>query len=95
MVTRAAAPFLDAVSTNLNANWNDGTFARFYLDTLYGLTRRPIMIGEFYMTATENRSGNRNDSSGFPVVTTQRERAEGFRHTLQALLKTPYSGCRP
>jgi hypothetical protein len=89
-VASAAAPFLDAVSTNLNANWNDGTFARFYLDTLSGLTRRPIMIGEFYMAAMENRSGNRNDSSGFPVVTTQRERAEGFRSTLSALMKTPF-----
>src|SRR5260370_7328274 len=89
-VAWGAETFLDAVSTNLNAHWNDGTFARFYLDTLYGLTGRPIMIGEFYMTATENRSGNRNDSSGFPVVATQRERAEGFRTTLSALMKTPF-----
>jgi hypothetical protein len=88
-VARAAAS-LDAVSTNLNANWNDGTFARFYLDTLSQLTRRPIMIGEFYMTATENRSGNRNDSSGFPVVATQRERAAGFRATVSGLMRTPY-----
>jgi hypothetical protein len=89
-VARAAAPCMNAVSTNLNANWNDGTFARFYLDTLYGLTRRPIMVGEFYMAAMENRSGNRNDSSGFPVVTTQRARAEGFRRTLSALMKIPF-----
>ena len=32
------------------------------------------MVGEFYMTATENRSGNKNSSSGFPVVPTQRDR---------------------
>src|SRR5207245_217034 len=68
----------------------DGTFARFYLDTLSRLTGRPVMIGEFYMTAMENRSGNRNDSAGFPVVATQRERAEGFRTTLSALMKTPF-----
>jgi hypothetical protein len=89
-VARAAAPYVDAVSTNLNANWDDGTFARFYLDTLHGLTQRPVIVGEFYMTAAENRSGNRNDSSGFPVVPTQRDRAAGFRSTLTALMQTPF-----
>jgi hypothetical protein len=87
---RAAAPFVDAISTNLNANWNDGMFARFYLDTLHGLTHKPIIASEFYMTAMENQSGNRNDSSGFPVVASQQERAAGFRNTLAALARTPY-----
>jgi hypothetical protein len=89
-VARACASAVDAVSTNLNANWSDGTFTRFYLDTLYALARRPIMVGEFYMSATENRSGNRNSSSGFPVVATQRERAEGFRRTLSAIARMPF-----
>jgi hypothetical protein len=89
-VARAAARSVDVVSTNLNANWNDGTFARFYLDTLYALAGRPVLIGEFYMTARENRSGNKNDSSGFPVVQTQRERAAGFRNTMETLLHIPY-----
>jgi hypothetical protein len=88
-VARAAAS-LDVVSTNLNAYWSDGSVARFYLDTLHALTRRPIMIGEYYMCAAENRSGNRNDASGFPVVATQVERAEGFRTTLDMLTRTPY-----
>jgi hypothetical protein len=88
-VVRAAAS-LDVVSTNLNAYWSDGTVTRFYLDTMYKLTGRPIMIGEFYMCATENRSGNLNDASGFPVVATQEERARGFRTTLSMLLRTPF-----
>src|SRR5207249_9419856 len=45
---------------------------------------------EFYMTSVENRSGNRNSSSGFPVVATQRERAQGFRTTLETLLRIPF-----
>ena len=89
-VARASAPFVDAVSTNLNASWNEGTFPRFYLETLHGLTGRPILISEFYMAAGENRSGNKNDHGIFPVVRTQEERATGFRNTLHALLRLPY-----
>jgi hypothetical protein len=88
-VARASRRYVDIVSTNLNASWNDGSFARFYLDTLHALTDKPILVSEFYMSATENRSGNRNDSSGFPVVPTQQERAENFRRSQEALAKTP------
>ncbi len=89
-VAQAARRYVDVVSTNVNANWNDGTLARFYLDTLHALTDKPIAVGEFYMTATENGSGNKNSSSGFPVVATQAERAVGFRTTLETFLHTPY-----
>ena len=89
-VARASARYVDAVSSNLNASWNDGLFARFYLETLRALTLKPILIGEFYMAAQENHSGNKNTHGIFPVVATQKERAAGFRNTLQALLKTPY-----
>jgi hypothetical protein len=89
-VARAAARHVDVVSTNLNAHWNDGTFARFYLDTLHELCGRPIIVSEFYMAASENRSGNPNDRGFFPVVRTQTERAEGCRTTLTALAGLPY-----
>jgi hypothetical protein len=89
-VARAAARYVDAVSSNLNAHWNDGTFARFYLETLHRLAGKPVLIGEFYMCGRDNRSGNKNDRGVFPVVATQKERAAGFRNTLQALLKLPY-----
>ena len=88
-VARACAPYVDAVSSNLNASWNDGTFARFYLETLHALSGKPVIIGEFYMAARENRSGNKNDRGVYPVVATQRERAAGFRNTLEALLQIP------
>jgi hypothetical protein len=89
-VARACARSVDAVSTNLGAHWNDGTFLRCYLDTLHSLSGRPVMVGEFYMAAMENRSGNKNGSSGFPTVATQKERALGFRNTLSALMKLPF-----
>jgi hypothetical protein len=89
-VVRAAVRHVDAISSNLNASWNDGSFARFYLETLHRLTRKPVLIGEFYMCARDNRSGNKNDHGVFPLVASQQERAAGFHNTLQALLKTPF-----
>lgn len=87
---RASAAFLDASSSNLNAAWDDGTFPRFYLDTLHALSGRPLIASEFYMSAQQNRSGNKNNASTFPTVVTQAERAAGFRNTMQALLRLPY-----
>jgi hypothetical protein len=89
-VARAAGSSVDVVSMNLNAAWNDGTFPRCYLDTLHALTGRSVIVSEFYMCAEQNRTGNRNLTSTFPVVTTQRERAAGFRNTVEALARLPY-----
>lgn len=89
-VARACARYVDAVSSNLNPHWADGSFARFYLETLHQLTGKPVLIGEFYMCARDNRSGNKNDRGVYPVVATQTQRAAGFDRTLRDLLKTPY-----
>jgi hypothetical protein len=89
-VVRACVPYVDALSSNLNAHWNDGTFARFYLDTLHALTGKPVLVGEFYMAARENRSGNQNTRGNYPVAITQKQRVAGFRNTMTALLRTPY-----
>lgn len=89
-VARAAKAYVDVISTNYSADWTDGRISRFYLDTLYRLTGKPILVTEYYMCATENRSGNKNSSAGFPVVKTQRERAESFRTNLTALASLPY-----
>ncbi|MBM3846318.1 MAG: hypothetical protein FJ405_08535 [Verrucomicrobia bacterium] len=89
-VARAAAPWVDAISSNLNASWHDGTFARFHLDTLHALTGRPVLVSEYYMAATENRTGNRNNHGVFPLVLTQRERAAGLERTLRSLTRLPY-----
>jgi hypothetical protein len=88
-VAKAAGKHVDVVSTNLNANWNDGTFLHSYLNTLHTLTGKPILISEFYMAAAENSSGNKNQSSGFPVVPTQHERSQALMNTLRSLAMLP------
>ncbi len=89
-VAKASGPYVDAVSTNWNADWSDGTFTRSYPDTLHALTGKPVMIGEYYMCAMENRTGNPNSSSSFPVVATQKDRAQSVRNSLRALASKPY-----
>jgi hypothetical protein len=89
-VVRASAPYVDAISTNYGAEWLDGGMSRFFLDTLHAVTRKPVVITEFYMTARENRSGNRNSSGGFPIVQTQAERADAFRAHVAGMADRPY-----
>jgi len=89
-VARAARRYVDVVSTNLNAHWIDGSFSRYYLRTLHEITGKPVQIGEFYMCAEQNRSGDPNTSAGFPVVATQAERAAGFVRTLTQAASLPY-----
>jgi hypothetical protein len=89
-VAQASASSVDVVSMNLNAAWNDGTFPRCYLDTLHALSGRPVVVSEFYLCAEQNRTGDKNASSTFPVVVTQKERAAGFRNTIEALARLPY-----
>ena len=86
----SAGPHVDAVSTNLNATWNDGTFLNSYLDTLHMLAGRPLIITEFYMAAAENTSGNQNKVGRFPTVSTQQQRADALANTLASLVRLPY-----
>jgi hypothetical protein len=88
-VARACGPHVDAASGNLNAAWNDGTFPRYYLDTLHALSGKPILVSEYYMAARQNRSGNRNEPGIFPRVETQKERVAGFGNSVQAFLREP------
>lgn len=87
---RAAAAVTDVLSTNLKASWTDGTFARFYLDSLNALSGKPVIVSEVYLAAMENRSGNRNLKGGFPTVLTQAERAQAARRSMLELARLPY-----
>ncbi len=89
-VARASIPYVDVVSTNYMADWTDGNISKFYLDSLHRITNKPIIITEYYMSATENRSGNKNSSAGFPVVQTQKQRAASFRRNLNSFAELPY-----
>ncbi|MFZ4506431.1 MAG: hypothetical protein ACOYON_01885 [Fimbriimonas sp.] len=88
-IALSSAKYIDVASTNMGADWTNGDLSKYFLNTLYEATKKPIVISEFYMAAMENRSGNKNDSGGFPVVQTQRERADSFGHNLQQLLENP------
>lgn len=89
-VARASGRYVDIASSNLNPSWSDGSFPRCYLDTLHTLTGKPILIGEIYLAAAANRSGNKNTVGIYPVVATQRQRAEAARNTLLTLTRLPY-----
>jgi hypothetical protein len=89
-VAAASGPYVDVVSTNLNASWNDGTFHRSYVRTLHELSGKPVVISEVYMSAAENRSGNKNSAGGFPIVATQTERARATANSLRSLARLPY-----
>lgn len=87
---RSAVGDLDVISTNLKAGWNDGTFPRFYLDSIHELSGKPIIVSEIYLAAHENRSGNLNSKGGFPTVASQSERAAAARRSLLELARLPY-----
>lgn len=90
VVAKAVGDYADVVSTNYNIDWNDGASARFHLDTLYRITKKPILITEFYFCANENRSGNKNPNGGFTTVQTQAQRAAGLRRALRELISLPF-----
>ena len=90
VVAQAATPYVDVISTNYAADWGDGNIGDYYLSSLYQVTRKPILVTEFYMSATQNRSGNRNSTAWFPVVATQVERARSFRTNVTALARLPF-----
>ncbi len=89
-VAKEAAPFVDVISTNYGADWNDGGNTEYFLSALYQLTKKPVLITEFYMAAMENRSGNKNSSGGFPVVQTQNDRAVAVRNYMEDVSRRPY-----
>ncbi len=89
-VASACGRYVDIASTNLNAPWNDGSFPRFQMETLHELTGKPILVSEIYLSAAENRSGNRNTQGTFPVVRTQARRADSARNTIESLAPIPY-----
>jgi hypothetical protein len=89
-VARSARPYVDVISTNLGADWNNGDISHFFLDSLRRESGKPVLITEFYMAANENRSGNKNSSGGFPVVETQVERASAINRYLHQIASKPY-----
>lgn len=89
-VLRAAGKYVDVISTNYGAEFLDGTLSRYFLDTIYQVAKKPVLISEFYWNAMENRSGNKNSVKAFPIVSSQEERAKALAVNLDELWSRPY-----
>lgn len=90
-VVRAAGRHLDVISTNFD--WPrgvDGYLPLCYLRRLHELTGKPVLITEYYATATENRSGNPNSGGLFVVTDTQAQRAAAAERRLAMFAAEPY-----
>ena len=74
-VARAARGIIDVVSTNYDSGEPSGWISPAYFETLHSLSGLPVMVGEFYTTARQNRSGNMNTGGAFTLVDTQDKRA--------------------
>ncbi len=89
-VARAARGVLDVVSTNFEARTADGWISPVYFETIHELSGLPMVVGEFYATARQNRSGNMNSGGWFTLVDTQAERAEVAATQIREFAKFPF-----
>jgi len=88
---------VDVISTNYNIDVADGWVAPYFFDGLRKLSRRPVLISEFFFAAAENGSGNRNETARnihskpghLMTVPTQAERAWGAGNALQRFARFP------
>jgi hypothetical protein len=73
---KAMRRYVDVVSVNYDVDSPDGWIGHYFFDGIHRLANKPVLISEWFFSATENRSGNRN-SAGLMTVATQQERARG------------------
>jgi hypothetical protein len=89
--------YVDAISTNYNVDVPDGWVAPYYFDGLGRLSRKPVLVTEFFFAAEENRSGNNNETARnkYPkpghlmTVGTQTERAHGVMNAIRNFARFP------
>jgi hypothetical protein len=89
-VARAAKGVLDVISTNYEATTTDGWVSPAYFQTLHELSGLPVLVGEFYSAARQNRSGNKNHGGVFTLVDTQAQRARAVQAQAQAFAAFPF-----
>jgi hypothetical protein len=89
-VARACGKYMDVISTNYNTFAKNGWIAQTFFDSLYALTQKPIMVSEFYFSAMQNSTGNRNQNGPYIIVQTQKERAQGAANMTENLWRLPY-----
>jgi len=89
-IVKSAAPYVDVISTNYGAEYLDGGLTDYFLSSLHNVSKRPVIITEFYWNAMENRSGNKNSVRAFPIVDTQEHRAKSLLVNLRELVARPF-----
>jgi hypothetical protein len=88
---------VDVISTNYNVDVADGWVAPYFFDGLRKLSRKPVLVTEFFFAAAENRSGNLNETAGnrlakpghLMTVATQVERTWGAGNALRSFARFP------
>ncbi len=89
--------YVDVISTNYNVDVPDGWVAPYYFEGLHRLSKKPVLVTEFFFAAEENRSGNHNETARnkYPkpghlmTVKTQAERAYGVMNALRNFARFP------
>ena len=88
---------VDVISTNYNVDVADGWVAPYYFDGLRRLSKKPVLVTEFFFASRENRSGNHNETARnkYPkpghlmTVNTQAERAYGVTNAIRNFARFP------
>jgi hypothetical protein len=88
LAVRAMAPYVDVVSVNYDVDSPDGWIGHYFFDGIRRLADKPVLISEWFFSAQENRSGNRN-STGLMAVATQADRARGAATAAQNFARWP------
>jgi hypothetical protein len=78
----AMRPYVDVVSVNYDVDSPDGWIGHYFFEGIRRLADKPVLVSEWFFSAQENRSGNRN-TNGLMTVATQEERARGAAAAVQ------------
>lgn len=89
-VVIAAGRYLDVVSANYNTFAPQGWTAPFYFESLWSLSRKPVLVSEYYFSAKENSTGCANTNGPYMAVNTQAERATGARALTEWMARFPF-----
>jgi hypothetical protein len=84
----AMKPYVDTVSVNYDVDSPDGWIGSYFFEGIRRLADKPVLISEWFFSAQENRSGNRN-SAGLMTVATQQERARGAAAAVLSFARRP------
>jgi len=87
-VFEVCAKYVDIIS--LNYYRKDAIVDTKFIDNVYYITQKPIMITEFSFRAMENASGDCNSKGADVTVQTQTDRAESYKKYCRTMAELPY-----